>query len=87
MTDLQSRLREIPQVSALLEDDRVAPLLRGGETVEYATKMIPEDAYGTVGDLYADGVLLVVDQLEELFTLNPPAMQARFAELLTSYAG
>lgn len=39
----------------------VAPLLRGGETVEYATKMIPEDSYGSLGDLYADGVVLVGD--------------------------
>ena len=39
----------------------VAPLLRGGETVEYATKMIPEDSYDDLGDLYADGVMLVGD--------------------------
>lgn len=39
----------------------VAPLLRGGETVEYATKMIPEDSYDELSDLYADGVMLVGD--------------------------
>ena len=39
----------------------VAPLLRGGETVEYATKMIPEDSYDDLGDLYGDGVMLVGD--------------------------
>jgi len=39
----------------------VAPLLRGGETVEYATKMIPEDSYNDLTDLYADGVMLVGD--------------------------
>ncbi len=39
----------------------VAPLLRGGETVEYATKMIPEDSYNDFTDLYADGVMLVGD--------------------------
>ncbi len=39
----------------------VAPLLRGGETVEYATKMIPEDSYNDLSDLYADGVMLVGD--------------------------
>lgn len=39
----------------------VAPLLRGTETVEYATKMIPEDSYDDLGDLYADGVMLVGD--------------------------
>lgn len=39
----------------------VAPLLRGGETVEYATKMIPEDSYDDLSDLYADGVMLVGD--------------------------
>ena len=39
----------------------VSPLLRGGQTVEYATKMIPEDSYDDLSDLYADGVLLVGD--------------------------
>jgi len=39
----------------------VAPLLRGGETVEYATKMIPEDSYDHLGDLYEDGLMLVGD--------------------------
>lgn len=39
----------------------VAPLLRGGETVEYATKMIPEDSYDSLSDLYEDGLLLVGD--------------------------
>ncbi len=39
----------------------VAPLLRGGETVEYATKMIPEDSYNDLSDLYASGVMLVGD--------------------------
>jgi electron transfer flavoprotein-quinone oxidoreductase len=39
----------------------VAPLLRGGETVEYSTKMIPEDSYNDLSDLYGDGVMLVGD--------------------------
>jgi electron transfer flavoprotein-quinone oxidoreductase len=39
----------------------VAPLLRGGETVEYSTKMIPEDSYNDLSDLYDDGVMLVGD--------------------------
>ena len=29
MSDLQSRLRELPQVSALFEDERLAPLMTG----------------------------------------------------------
>ena len=39
----------------------IAPLLRGGETVEYATKMIPEDSYDALSDLYEDGLLLIGD--------------------------
>ena len=39
----------------------VAPLLRGSETVEYATKMIPEDSYNDLSDLFASGVMLVGD--------------------------
>jgi hypothetical protein len=42
MTDLQSRLREIPQVSALLEDDRVAPLLRGRRK-SWLTKVVQRE--------------------------------------------
>ncbi len=39
----------------------VAPLLRGGETVEYSTKMIPEDSYNDFTDMYADNIMLVGD--------------------------
>ena len=39
----------------------IAPLLRGGETVEYATKMIPEDSYDSLSDLFEDGLLLIGD--------------------------
>ena len=47
--------------SAFKAHSSVAPLLRGGETVEYATKMIPEDSYDDFSDLYAAGVMLVGD--------------------------
>ena len=46
---------------------------------------IPRSAYGVVSLRWraAHGeALLVVDQFEELFTLNPPEVQARFAALL-----
>ena len=39
----------------------VAPLLRGGETVEYSAHMIPTDGYKNIPQLYADGILLVGD--------------------------
>ena len=39
MSDLQSRLRELPQVSALFEDERLAPLLENiHESVHHAGK-------------------------------------------------
>lgn len=39
----------------------VAPLVEGGELVEYSAHIIPEGAYGLVKRLYGDGVLLVGD--------------------------
>ena len=39
MSDLQSRLRELPQVSALFEDERLAPLL-GGRRRIWMTRLI-----------------------------------------------
>ena len=39
MSDLQSRLRELPQVSALFEDERLAPLL-AGRRLRWMTRVI-----------------------------------------------
>ena len=46
MSDLQSRLRDLPQVSALFEDERLAPLLAGRRRV-WMTRVIQ----GVVDDL------------------------------------
>lgn len=45
MPDIQDRLRQIPQVSAILEDDRVAPLLRGRRG-PWMTRLIQESLAG-----------------------------------------
>ncbi len=57
------RLKTAPyeMLDAFKAHPMVAPLLRGGETVEYSTKMIPEDSYDSLSDLYEDGLLLVGD--------------------------
>lgn len=39
----------------------VAPLLKGGETVEYMAHMIPSDGYGFLPRLFRDGLLIVGD--------------------------
>ncbi len=41
MPEIQDRLRQIPQVSAILEDDRIAPLLRGRRGA-WLTRVIQE---------------------------------------------
>jgi L-seryl-tRNA(Ser) seleniumtransferase len=46
MSDIQSRLRELPQVSTLLEDDRIAPLLTGRRR-EWMTRVV-QDAVTTL---------------------------------------
>ncbi|MBF0531957.1 MAG: FAD-dependent oxidoreductase [Candidatus Omnitrophica bacterium] len=39
----------------------IAPLLRGGETMEYMAHMIPSDGYDYLPKLYRDGLLVVGD--------------------------
>jgi len=39
----------------------IAPLLRGGETVEYMAHMIPSDSYQHLPKLFRDGLLIVGD--------------------------
>lgn len=39
----------------------IAPLIEGGETVEYAAKLIPERGWQAMPTLYADGVLVAGD--------------------------
>jgi electron transfer flavoprotein-quinone oxidoreductase len=39
----------------------IAPLIEGGETVEYAAKLIPERGWQSMPTLYADGVLVAGD--------------------------
>ena len=41
MTDIQDRMRRIPQVSAILEDPRIAPLMKGRQGA-WMTKLIQE---------------------------------------------
>jgi electron transfer flavoprotein-quinone oxidoreductase len=49
----------------LLEDFKahpaIEPLLRGGETIEYAAKMIPEMGYAGIPPLYGDGWMICGD--------------------------
>ena len=58
---LRTRTAPYELLDEFKQHPAVAPLLRGGTTVEYATKMIPEDSYDELSDLYADGVMLVGD--------------------------
>lgn len=48
----------------------IAPLLAGGETIEYAAHLIPEGGYHRLPQLYADGVLLVGDAAGFVNPLN-----------------
>jgi L-seryl-tRNA(Ser) seleniumtransferase len=65
MSDASSRLRELPQISALLEDSRLAPLLTGRRT-EWLTRVIQD----VIADLRAElkaatGPVLVREQLTD----------------------
>jgi len=48
----------------------IAPLLDGGETVEYAAHLIPEGGYHRLPQLYADGVVVVGDAAGFVNPLN-----------------
>ena len=54
-----------PDVPALLdafkERPEIAPLIRGGATVEYAAHAIPEGGYRALGKLYGNGILVAGD--------------------------
>lgn len=39
----------------------IAPLIEGGETIEYSGHLIPEAGYGSLPQLYSDGVVVVGD--------------------------
>jgi electron transfer flavoprotein-quinone oxidoreductase len=48
----------------------IAPLLAGGETIEYSAHLIPEAGYDRLPQLYADGVVVVGDAAGLVNPLN-----------------
>jgi electron transfer flavoprotein-quinone oxidoreductase len=48
----------------------IAPLIAGGETVEYSAHLIPEGGYKNLPQLYADGVVVVGDAAGLVNPLN-----------------
>jgi electron transfer flavoprotein-quinone oxidoreductase len=52
VSDLLNRFKQHPSI---------APLIEGGNTVEYAAKLIPERGWQAMPTLYADGVLVTGD--------------------------
>lgn len=48
----------------------IAPLLKGGETVEYGAKLIPEGGYRRLPRIYGDGVVVVGDAAGFVNPLN-----------------
>lgn len=40
---------------------RIAPLIQGGELLEYSAHMLPEGGYGAIGELTANGLMIVGD--------------------------
>ena len=52
VSDMLNRFKEHPSI---------APLIAGGETIEYAAKLIPERGWQAMPTLYGDGVLVAGD--------------------------
>jgi len=48
----------------------IAPMIEGGETVEYSAHLIPEGGYNRMPQVYADGVLVVGDAAGFVNPLN-----------------
>lgn len=65
MTDLQNRLRELPQISVLLDDLRVAPLMQGRKR-DWMTRLVQEVVADLRRRLQADrGPVLTRDELAD----------------------
>ncbi|MBU2502785.1 L-seryl-tRNA(Sec) selenium transferase [bacterium] len=65
MTDLQNRLRELPQISVLLDDLRVAPLMQGRKR-DWMTRLVQEVVADLRRRLQADrGPVLTRDELTD----------------------
>lgn len=58
---MEKRMTLYDLLDAFKAHPAVAPLLRGGEVIEYSTHMIPEESYDELPELVGDGVLLVGD--------------------------
>ncbi|HRZ87045.1 MAG TPA: FAD-dependent oxidoreductase [bacterium] len=58
---IENKTRLYDQLDYFKSHPAVRNLVRGGETVEYSTHMIPEDSYGAMPQLYTDGLMLVGD--------------------------
>jgi electron transfer flavoprotein-quinone oxidoreductase len=62
MQDLiDRRIAPYDLLDHMKEHPVIAPLIEGGQVVEYSTHMIPEDVYDRLPDLYVDGLMLVGD--------------------------
>ncbi len=53
----------------------IAPLIAGGETVEYSAHLIPEGGYNRMPQVYADGVVVVGDAAGFVNPLNREGRQ------------
>jgi electron transfer flavoprotein-quinone oxidoreductase len=62
MQDLIDRkLAPYDLLDHMKEHPVIAPLIEGGQVIEYSTHMIPEDVYDRLPELHVDGLMLVGD--------------------------
>ncbi len=55
------RLRPYDVLQRYLQHPSIAPLVEGGQLLEYGAHLIPEGGYSTMPQLYTDGVMLAGD--------------------------
>lgn len=57
----RKKLRIYELLDELKSHKSIAPMIEGGELLEYSAHMIPEGGYDAVPKLYADGVMIIGD--------------------------
>lgn len=58
---IEHKIKPYELLDKLKEHKTIAPLIDGGELLEYSAHLIPEGGYKNIPKLYADGVMIVGD--------------------------
>lgn len=58
---VENKVKPYELLDKLKQHPSIAPLIKGGELLEYSAHLIPEGGFNCIPDLYADGVMIAGD--------------------------